>query len=325
MALLVGVSDTTGYTDTTVSYGGNNYAYWYSVTSTSAGTATALYLYLSSFYSATVAKLCIWSSTGTLLRSTSAISTGAPGWISGAISDLTIEAATTYRLGFISDNYIRPYCDATTYQVYNELDSYTTPGDVGAGTAQAKGKYPIYADGTIGGGDVEITSEVGALTIAGQTPTLAMHWYSNPDVGALTLEGFAPTFIERGSRYAYPTADVTAGTWQASTGSDLYAMIDEETASDTDYIYTNAAGACEIRLLPVTDPVSSSGYALNYRIWSPVGGNAVVRLKQGATTIATWTHTGLPTTATDYSQSLSGAEADSITDHDDLRIEIEAT
>jgi hypothetical protein len=126
-------------------------------------------------------------------------------------------------------------------------------------------------------------------------------------------------------RYAYPTADTTAGPWAASSGSDLFAMIDEETASDTDYIYANATGTGKFKILPVTDPGASTGHVVNYRIWSPVAGNAKVRLVQGSTTVAEWTHTGLPTTATLYSQSLTGEQADAITDYDDLYLEFEAT
>jgi hypothetical protein len=44
-----------------------------------------------------------------------------------------------------------------------------------------------------------------------------------------------------------------------------------------------------------------------------------VSLMQGATVIATWTHDPAPVSWTTYSQTLSGAEADSITDYSALR------
>ena len=39
-----------------------------------------------------------------------------------------------------------------------------------------------------------------------------------------------------------PGADVLTTGWQASTGSDLFDMIDETTARDSDYIYRDLAG-----------------------------------------------------------------------------------
>lgn len=39
-----------------------------------------------------------------------------------------------------------------------------------------------------------------------------------------------------------PGADVLSTGWHASSGSDLYAMLDETSASDSDYIYRDLAG-----------------------------------------------------------------------------------
>lgn len=178
---------------------------------------------------------------------------------------------------------------------------------------------------TVGGfgGGTSITAGAGSLTAAGQAPSLGLG--ITPGAGTITVTGFATTDLERGLRYSYPTADTSVGPWAASTGTDLYAMIDEESASDTDYIYADALGTGKFKILPVTDPAASTGHVVNYRIWSPVSGNAKVRLVQGTTTIAEWTHTTLPSTATSYSQQLTGLQADAITDYDDLYLEFEAT
>ena len=40
-----------------------------------------------------------------------------------------------------------------------------------------------------------------------------------------TVFGMSPTYVT--AQYSRPTSDVSAGTWTASTGSDLYAMLDE--------------------------------------------------------------------------------------------------
>lgn len=42
---------------------------------------------------------------------------------------------------------------------------------------------------------------------------------------------------------ARPGADVLTTGWLASTGSDLFAMLDETSADDTDYIYRDLSGS----------------------------------------------------------------------------------
>lgn len=123
---------------------------------------------------------------------------------------------------------------------------------------------------------------------------------------------------------AAPSADVSAGGWTASTGSDLYAMLDEAAADDGDYITTTGASTCEVTLGSLSDPASSTGHIVRYRI-SSTGGGIIVRLRQGTTTIATWTHSPAPTSLTTYEQTLTGGEADSITDYSALRLQFEAT
>ena len=123
---------------------------------------------------------------------------------------------------------------------------------------------------------------------------------------------------------AAPSADVSAGGWTASTGSDLYAMLDEAAADDGDYISTTAASTCEVALGSLSDPASSTGHVVRYRI-SATSGGITVRLRQGTTTIASWTHDPAPASLTTYEQTLSGGEADSITDYTALKLQFEAT
>jgi hypothetical protein len=83
-------------------------------------------------------------------------------------------------------------------------------------------------------------------------------------------------------RYGRPTSDLSAGSWTPSIGSDLYAMLDEETASDApDYITTSTAyDPCELALSAVTDPATSSGQVITIRAKSSVGSTLVATLKQ---------------------------------------------
>ena len=120
-------------------------------------------------------------------------------------------------------------------------------------------------------------------------------------------------------RYARPEGDVTAGNWLPSTGTDLFAMIDEATADSADYIETYTAGACEVALNNVDDPGTSSGQVVRYQAWSDTASGLTVHLKQGAAIIASWTHAALPASPTMYEQNLTAMECDAITDYGDLR------
>jgi len=131
---------------------------------------------------------------------------------------------------------------------------------------------------------------------------------------------FKPTVT---AQYARPISDVSAGGWTASTGSDLFAMLDETSANDSDYITSTTASTCEVALGSLSDPALSTGHIVRYRI-SATGGGIIVRLRQGTTTIATWTHDPAPASLTTYSQTLSSGEADSITDYANLRYQFEA-
>lgn len=117
-----------------------------------------------------------------------------------------------------------------------------------------------------------------------------------------------------------PVSDVSAGSWTPSSGTDLYAMLDETVASDTDYIAATSATTCTLALASGSDPASSTGHILRYRL-PPGSGTVSVALKQGTTTIASWGPHSLTGSAQDFAQTLTGSEADSITDYSALRVE----
>jgi hypothetical protein len=121
-------------------------------------------------------------------------------------------------------------------------------------------------------------------------------------------------------RFGRPTADISKGAWQASTGSDLYAVIDEVTLDPTDYISTSTPSSCEVALGPIIDPGTSSGQVVRYEAHASGSGNLTVTLKQGAATIASRVHASLPTVETIHELVLTGPECDAITDYSDLRL-----
>jgi len=120
---------------------------------------------------------------------------------------------------------------------------------------------------------------------------------------------------------ARPSSDVSDGAWTPSSGVDLYGVLDEVVLSDADYITTNTtADACVVALGALSDPTSSAGHLLRYRLLGDGTSGITVELLQGSTTIATWTHDPAPATWTTYSQTLTGTQADSITDYTALRL-----
>jgi hypothetical protein len=125
-------------------------------------------------------------------------------------------------------------------------------------------------------------------------------------------------------QYARPDADVSDGAWLPSTGADLYACIDETTYSDTDYIYTTSLSSCTIALSSLSDPADSANHVVRYRAAGDGSTDLIVTLKQGSTTIATWTEANASSTMTTYTHTLTTGEANSITDYSDLRLVFEA-
>lgn len=118
-----------------------------------------------------------------------------------------------------------------------------------------------------------------------------------------------------------PASDVSSGAWSSSLGGALAAAIDEVTADDADYISTlTTADQCTVALQSASDPSTSAGHRVSYRLQGDGVSGIQVALLQGSTVIASWTHDPAPTSWTTFTQTLSGTEADSITDYTALRL-----
>jgi len=126
------------------------------------------------------------------------------------------------------------------------------------------------------------------------------------------------------AQFLRPASDTSAGAWLPSTGSTLYGTIDESSASDADYDYTESESTFEVALSTGTDPSLSTGHIVRYRAAGNDVLDLIVTLKQGATPIAQWTEPAASSTFTDYSHTLSGGEADAITDYTALSLHFEA-
>lgn len=137
-------------------------------------------------------------------------------------------------------------------------------------------------------------------------------------------------------QFGRPSVDTYNGdgyTDQAGGSTNLFDTINESVASDADYIRTVTSPTSDVyvtKLTSVTDPVSSSGHVVRWRRGKDVDAGSeaidlIVQLRQGyvnegspGTLIASKTVAGIPATFTDDSMTLSGAEADSITNYADL-------
>ncbi len=133
-------------------------------------------------------------------------------------------------------------------------------------------------------------------------------------------------------QYARPTSDVTVGLWTPSTGVSLSAMLDEVTPSDTDYIESQLSpslSVARVGLGSVTDPVSSANHIVRYRMGKDITGGATIDgamwLYQNTTLIATFPARDNVDALKTYMETLTGAQADAITDYADLRLRMSAT
>ena len=134
-------------------------------------------------------------------------------------------------------------------------------------------------------------------------------------------------------QFARPDTDADntgAFTDQAGGSANIYTTIDESAASDADYIRSPTSPASAVytaRLSDVTDPVSSSGHTMRMRTSTDLAAQESIDFTQQlrqtyvseasqGTLIASQARTGVTsTTWTDSTYTLSGAEADAITDY----------
>jgi hypothetical protein len=236
-------------------------------------------------------------------------------------------AATGITFGTITE---RPGADNNTRITWLFWEASVTAGTASGAVTLT---LDVLADPTIGvaqairlresaGGGIDLVAAQSVDVGDSSTSQLTMAGAASQavDVGdAASVRGLD------GSDYQ-PVSDVTVGNWYPSTGSNLYATIDEAVASDTDYDYTNEAGGpdMEVALASMADPATDYDHLIKYRIRADSGG-MLVTLKQGATTIASWAHTTVPAVFTTFTRTLSTAEAASITNYADLRLTFGAT
>ena len=135
-------------------------------------------------------------------------------------------------------------------------------------------------------------------------------------------------------QFGRPSTDTLRDNWEEDDGTTtaIWDQIDEVAADDADYIRTVLTPTSDVyvtKLSAVEDPISSSGHVVRYRYGKDAAGgdqiDITVQLRQGyvseasmGTLIAAQTHTNVGAFPQAGSITLSGPEADTITNYADL-------
>src|SRR3954468_16329145 len=129
--------------------------------------------------------------------------------------------------------------------------------------------------------------------------------------------------------YLRPDADSIDGGWTNELGgTSLFSSIDETSADDSDYIRSSINPVADIAKISLGNPSGGVGapakIRYRYKKDSTTTVNLTVRLLQGVTEIASWTHTGISSSYVTTEQTLTAPQLASITDFTDLYIVFEA-
>ena len=127
------------------------------------------------------------------------------------------------------------------------------------------------------------------------------------------------------TRYGRPVSDTSAGAWSPSTGGALYAMVDEITADDSDYIYASSATEAVMKCTSLDlGSMTTPKISIQVPTGFTAAGTLNVKLYQGnpGSEIARVTTTN--PAAGEYTHTLTAPEIAAITNGSDLYWRIEA-
>lgn len=126
-----------------------------------------------------------------------------------------------------------------------------------------------------------------------------------------------------------PDADVSDGGWTTDAGlTTLFSAVNEATINDATFIRSASTPVNDTCRLSLSNPALAVGeeFVVEYR-YAKSGTDRidlVARLKEGTTTIASWTHTDIGTSEVTASQTLTAPQIASIIDPNALEIELVA-
>ena len=202
----------------------------------------------------------------------------------------------------------------------------TAEGAVGSVPMTATSSATISLTGTAAGSVAVSATSAGSFNLTGSG--VASVLIDGSSAATISVTGTAAGTVTGGleTRYGRPTTDTDAGSWLPSTGIDLYAMVDEETADDGDYIYAESATTAVLKCTSL-DTGSMTTPVLRMQV--PTGfsasGTLTVALYQGnspGTLVASIEETD--PAAGLYEHTLTAGEMAGITDGTDLYFRVTA-
>jgi len=136
-------------------------------------------------------------------------------------------------------------------------------------------------------------------------------------------------FFQSTASIITPDADDNDGSWLNEVGgTTLVPSIDEMVPNNSDYIISSVEPISDIARVRLSDPSGAIQQPMSvfYRCGTQGTGsiNLKVRLMQGTTQIAEWTHFPCPSAPTTVEQVLTSPQFTSITDPTNLFLEFEA-
>lgn len=178
-------------------------------------------------------------------------------------------------------------------------------------------------------GALSLTPAVSSAAVASVDPTVVVPTGTTvtPAAAAAAASSAGPTVALETPQRVRPAADVLTGGW---TVAPLWSKLDEATADDGDFIESPegpTGETAEVTLASASATGRTTGYYVAYRYGKDTAGASLdltVALRQGTTTIASWTHTDVPDSWQDARQELTPAQVGAITDHGDLRLRFTA-
>jgi hypothetical protein len=186
-----------------------------------------------------------------------------------------------------SSNFIGYRNNFSGHELYKKVSGAFTLIGSASGSLSAGDTVYLEASGN------SITVKLNGSPIIGPITESALNTVATS--GIVSRNSTSSDFLrayESGSLVSYtfarPTSDITTQ-WTTSTGIDHYALIDETTANDADYIYATAAGQTdELRLASMSAPQAGTDLLINYRVQGIVGSASVtLSLVCNTTVIAT--------------------------------------
>lgn len=166
-----------------------------------------------------------------------------------------------------------------------------------------------------------------SLTLNGQTISLSVGEYILIlDSGSISLAGQAITV--KNLALIVPEEDISLGEWtdELDGTTDIYTSIDEELPNDSDYIkspFLPQANTYKVKLQNAVDPETGNNHSVFCRFSCSGSASIKIRLVEGTTTIAEWEEEASASIVT-VEKVLTTEQADSITDYENLYLELEA-